>query len=83
MKKPDRWERIASKAFPDVHFTTLTEAHEVRQDVAKLLRQEHRWVRRMVLEESKSPKPKMDIYGQHCMQIQARDILAKLKERSK
>lgn len=40
MKKPDRWERIVGAC----NFNDRSDA----ADAVKLLRQEHRWVRRMV-----------------------------------
>lgn len=43
MKQPDRWERTAEHACNDWEAMYLS-----NQQVVKLLRQEHAWVRRMV-----------------------------------
>lgn len=83
MKKPDRWERMVDRLSNHTLDESAMTIRIGKANIAKLLRQEHRWVERMVLKELKSSKPKMDIYGQHCMHIQARDILTKLKDRSK
>lgn len=76
MKQPDRWERLVKERME-------TDGGIWSDSAADLLRKEHAWVMRMVLKELKTNKPKMDVYGQHCMAVQARDILIKLKERAR
>lgn len=52
MKLPDRWERMVNKEFGVVKHSDPIDAGVAngiyREAATKLLRQEHRWVRRMV-----------------------------------
>jgi hypothetical protein len=72
-RTPDRFDRIAEKALKqsaDKQFFAPAEA-------AKLMRDEHRWVRNMVRAEQKKHISHMDEW------IVLQDIMAKLQARAK
>ncbi len=87
MKKPDRFERSVK------NLPTDCEAGLWENDVVKLLRHEHAWMRRMLeklLKECKAANKRTALWGENttaygwkCRAAQCTQILDKLEQRRK
>lgn len=89
MKKPDRFERLANK-IANEYLNTYVNGITLENDIKRLLRREHAWMRRMVRQEQRELEALVAKQREHaiaeCLRsrvVQCEDILTKLEQRRK